>query len=109
MNLNNINIFIIFSFLVAIISLYFGVYSVILKPFRKSSVSFFIYSFLLFLTSISNSLSYLASSQSEAIIWFYIFTIVSFFIPIALLHLISHFIGFKPKKLKQVYRYICYI
>ena len=109
MILQNINFFTIFSIFVAASSLYAGIYSVTIKPFRNYSISFAVFSFVTFIASISTAMSLSVVNIFYSSRFHYIFILSSLVAPVSLLILILDFLGYKYQKIKDIYKNILYL
>ena len=109
MILQNLNFYIISSLVISALSVYFSIYSIILKPFRVSSLSFSIFSFITFIASMGTSMYLLTSNYGTAVRWFYVFYAGASLHTVSLFILITDFIGYGYKKVKEAYKYILYL
>jgi len=109
MNLQNINFFTIFSLFVAALSLYAGIYSVTIRPFRNHSISFAIFSIVTFIASLSTALSLSIVNIFYANWLHYLFMFSSIVAPVSLLILIIDFLGYKHQKIRNEYKNILYL
>jgi len=105
----NLNFFALLSIFTALFSLFFAIYSLVFLPFRKSSFSFSILSFIIFIMSVGNIFMLQMMDYQIALSWSYPLAFGIHFMPIALLIFVCDFYENGFSKLNKFLKTLAYI
>ncbi len=109
MTFSEFNIVSILSIAISAVSLFFFFYTIIFKPFKKSSIHFTVFSFFTFIVTISAFFTLSASNYNFALYWTYILVIGVFLLPVSQLILLLEFIEYKSFGIRNIYKYLIYL